>query len=64
MPRSLPQAICGTIFPITLGKGKRLFDNGAIPAAFILTESLVTSKGVIFVNYKRTGEVKTGNVGA
>ena len=51
------------IFPVTLGKGKRLFDDGAIPAAFTLTESLVTSNGVIFVNYKRAGEVETGTVG-
>ena len=50
-------------FPITLGTGKRLFDEGTIPAAFTLTDSLVTSNGVIFANYKRAGEVKTGTVG-
>jgi dihydrofolate reductase len=52
------------IFPITLGTGKRLFGEGTIPAAFTLTDSLVTPNGVIFVNYKRAGEVKTGTVGA
>jgi dihydrofolate reductase len=52
------------IHPLTLGKGKKLFDNGAIPAAFTLTESIVTSKGVILANYKRAGKVKTGTVGA
>jgi dihydrofolate reductase len=52
------------IFPVTLGTGKRLFGEGAVPAAFTLTESLVTSNGVIFANYKRAGEVKTGAVGA
>jgi dihydrofolate reductase len=51
-------------FPITLGTGKRLFDEGTIPAAFKLTDSLVTKNGVIFANYKRAGEVKTGTVGA
>ena len=51
------------IFPITLGKGKKLFDDGTIPAAFTLTDSLVTSNGVIFANYKRAGKVKTGTVG-
>lgn len=50
-------------FPITLGTGKRLFDTGTMPAAFILTESMVTPNGVIFANYKRAGEVKTGTVG-
>jgi dihydrofolate reductase len=51
-------------YPITLGKGKKLFANGAIPAAFKLIESTVTPKGVIMVNYKRAGKVKTGTVGA
>lgn len=52
------------IHPLTLGKGKNLFGNGPIPAAFTLTDSSVTTKGVIMANYKRAGEVKTGNVGA
>ena len=52
------------IFPLTLGKGKKLFDNGTIPAAFTLTESSFTPSGVIVANYKRAGKVKTGNVGA
>jgi len=51
-------------FPITLGQGKKLFDNGTISAAFTLTDSLVTPNGVIFANYQRAGEVKTGTVGA
>lgn len=51
------------IHPLTLGKGKKLFDNGAIPAAFSLTESIVTTKGVIITHYKRAGKVKTGSVG-
>lgn len=49
------------IFPLTLGEGKKLFDTGTIPAAFTLIESLVTPSGVIFANYKRAGEVKTGS---
>ena len=49
------------IFPLTLGKGKKLFDNGTIPAAFTLIESLVTPSGVIIANYKRAGKVKTGS---
>lgn len=50
-------------FPVTLGTGKRLFGEGVIPAAFILTESLVTPNGVIFANYTREGKVKTGTIG-
>ena len=49
------------IFPITLGQGKRLFAEGTIPAAFKLTDSKVSPKGVIFARYERAGEVKTGS---
>ncbi len=52
------------IFPLTLGTGKKLFDNGTIAAAFTLIESTVTPSGVIIANYKRAGEVKTGTIGA
>jgi dihydrofolate reductase len=61
------------IHPLTLGKGKKLFDNGVIPAAFTLTESVVTSTGVIIANYKRPDpdsyrdrdeKIKTGPAGA
>ncbi len=52
------------IHPVILGKGKKLFDNGAIPAAFRLTESTITPSGVIIAYYKRAGKVKTGTVGA
>ena len=50
------------IHPLTLGKGKNLFADGPIPAAFTLVDSIVTPKGVIIANYKRAGEVKTGNM--
>jgi dihydrofolate reductase len=52
------------IHPLTLGQGKKLFTDGPIPAAFTLSESHVTSTGVIMAGYKRAGEVKTGTVGA
>jgi dihydrofolate reductase len=51
------------IFPVILGKGKKLFGSGTIPAALQLTGSTVAPNGVIFANYKRAGEVRTGNVG-
>tara|TARA_R110002051_G_scaffold201693_1_gene268493 strand:- start:26935 stop:27537 length:603 start_codon:yes stop_codon:yes gene_type:complete len=50
------------IYPLTLGKGKRLFGEGVIPAAFKLVENTITPSGVIIVNYKRDGEVKVGTV--
>ena len=52
------------IHPLTLGEGKKLFDDGPIPAAFTLAESTVTARGVIFAHYQRAGEVRTGTVGA
>jgi dihydrofolate reductase len=51
-------------FPITLGTGKKLFEEGTQPSAFELTYSVVTDNGVIFANYRRAGDVKTGTVGA
>lgn len=59
----LVDELCLMTFPITLGTGKRLFDTGTIPAAFDLTDSLVTKNGVIFTYFKRAGEVQTGVVG-
>jgi dihydrofolate reductase len=52
------------IHPLTLGRGKKILHSGTIPAAFTLTESIVTSTGVIIASYKRAGKVKTGSVGA
>jgi dihydrofolate reductase len=52
------------IHPIILGKGKKLFNDSAVPAAFTLVESTTTPSGVIMVHYKRTGEVRTGTIGA
>jgi len=49
------------IFPVTLGKGKRLFDKGTIPASYTLVESKSSPSGVIIASFKRAGEVKTGS---
>jgi len=49
------------IFPVTLGKGKKLFEHGTVPAAFELVDTKVTPSGVIFANYKRAGDIKTGS---
>ena len=48
------------IIPVTLGSGKRLFQDGAIPAAFKVTSSQVAPKGIIIATYERDGDVKTG----
>lgn len=48
-------------YPVTLGAGKKLWGDGTMPAAFTLTKSSVTPSGVVFADYERAGEVKTGS---
>jgi dihydrofolate reductase len=48
-------------FPITLGRGKRLFAEGTIPVGFKLLESRISPGGVIVATYVRAGEVRTGS---
>ena len=50
------------IYPITLGRGRRLFGDGTIPSAFKVTQSTITPSGVIVVNYERAGTIKTGSL--
>jgi dihydrofolate reductase len=50
-------------YPLTLGTGKKLFAEGTMPAKFEMIDGQVTSKGVVFANYKRAGDVTTGIVG-
>ncbi|MGD9590294.1 MAG: dihydrofolate reductase family protein [Pyrinomonadaceae bacterium] len=47
-------------FPITLGSGKRLFQNGTIPASYKVTDSRISPNGIIIATYERDGGVKTG----
>ncbi len=47
-------------FPVTLGRGKRLFGEGTIPAAFKLVESKASPSGVLIAIYRRDGDVRVG----
>lgn len=49
------------VYPVLLGRGKRLFTERADPAAFKLASSIVSPSGVIVAIYERAGEVKTGS---
>ena len=49
------------IFPLVLGKGKRLFGDNAMPAAFKLAKSETSTTGVIMATYERAGEIRTGS---
>jgi len=50
-------------FPVLLGKGKRLFDDGSRPSAFKLSHSKISPNGIIMAAHVRSGEVQTGSVG-
>lgn len=41
------------IYPLVLGSGKRLFGSSTIPLAFTVTDSHLTSKGVMIARYER-----------
>lgn len=51
------------IYPLVLGRGKRLFGEGTIPAALKLTGSKTSPNGVLIANYERAGEIKTESFG-
>lgn len=48
-------------FPVILGKGKRLFGAGAVPAMLKLVSCGTTSKGIVVSVYRRGGSLKTGS---
>jgi dihydrofolate reductase len=49
------------VFPVVLGKGKRIFDGSQVPGALTLVEHSISDKGVVFLAYEPAGEVPTGS---
>jgi dihydrofolate reductase len=49
------------IFPLLLGKGKRLFGDGAVPAGLRLIDTKTSSTGVIVATYERAGDIVLGS---
>ena len=49
------------IFPVVLGKGKRLFGDGSVPVGLRLVKSQAYPTGVIVANYAPAGDVRTGD---
>jgi|SRR6185312_9177252 len=47
------------IFPVVLGKGKRLFEDGVPPRELKLVETVRTPRGVVFNTYRPVGPAKT-----
>ena len=48
-------------FPVVLGAGKRLFADGTIPSALRLTDSTVSTTGVVIGTYEPAGDVPIGS---
>lgn len=48
-------------FPVVLGQGKRLFQAGAAPRTFRLTQNQASPSGVVVSRYERAGAVETGS---
>ena len=48
-------------FPVVLGRGKRLFEEGAKPCALRLVKSQVSGTGVVMSTYVPQGEVQPGS---
>jgi dihydrofolate reductase len=49
------------IFPVVLGKGKRLFEAGTVPAGLEPVSSQVSSTGVIMATYRSGADIKYGS---
>jgi dihydrofolate reductase len=61
LKHDLVDALWLKFFPIALGRGKRLFSEGTIPAGFKLLECKNSPTGVLIASYARAGEIRTGS---
>lgn len=48
-------------FPVTVGKGKRLFGEGTVPATWKVSDAKTSGTGVIIAKYEPAGELKPGS---
>jgi len=49
------------IFPLVVGRGKRLFGEGTTPAGLSLVDTTVSGSGVIVATYERAGAIEPGS---
>jgi dihydrofolate reductase len=49
------------LYPIVLGTGKRLFLEGAMPAAMRLVDTKPTSTGAVALTYEQAGKPEYGS---
>ena len=52
------------VFPVLLGKGKRIFSDGTPPRELALVSTKAVGSGVIISTYKPNGPLRTGTMGA
>jgi dihydrofolate reductase len=52
------------LYPIVLGRGKRLFAEATIPRAFTLVRSASSPSGVVMARYQRSGDVTLALISA
>lgn len=50
------------IFPVLLGRGKRIFDGSEKPGTLTLVDHLVSTTGVVFATYEPAGGLATGTL--
>lgn len=60
----LIDALTVLTFPLVLGRGKRLFDEGSRPHAWTMTKTHRSATGVVISRYERGGDVPTGSFGS
>jgi len=53
-----------TVFPVVLGTGKRLFDDGGVPTGMTLVSTRATDSGVVGCVYRHAGRPTYGSFGA
>lgn len=63
MARDLVDVFRVFVYPVVLGHGRRLFEEGALPTAMTLTDSTVTGTGIAINTYQWSGRPEYGSIG-
>lgn len=61
LPAGLVDELRLVVFPVVLGRGKRLFGEGTAPTGLELVSSTTSSTGVVMSVYRPAGDVQTGS---
>jgi len=61
LPHGLIDEFVIWTFPVVVGAGRRLFGEGTVPGAFELTNTNVSSTGVVVGRYRPSGPLVTGS---